>query len=485
MGAFWDFESFADLPALIADTGVTITYRELEALSGKAEASIDMIADWSAESKPLTMIVCRNTMGALCGYAVLINMGYPMLPVSEELAAEKRKALMNVYRPGLLLVPKEQRGSFPAMKDIFEFGDYVLLKTNYRERFPVHPQLGQLITTSGSTGSAKFVRQSRENLRFNAEAIANALQITSADKTITALPLQYTYGLSVLHANLLRGAAMVVTKSSVMDSEFWDLIEAEEVSCFHGVPNTYDMLYRIGLFEDDFPSLRLMSQAGGKLSRELQEYYGRYAAETGKRFVIMYGQSEATADISWLPPEDTLRKLGSVGYVVPGGTISLIDGEGTPIEGPHVQGELVYSGPNVAMGYAQCGEDLNRGDEWNGVLRTGDIAQLDEDACIFITGRLKRFIKLAGHRVSLDEIDNMIMDELNIFSVSIGTDDHLTVFVTDEKEKDMVADFVPKVLSAARANLRVRTIPAFPRNEGGKILYSELQKIVDSAEQAG
>ncbi len=484
MGVFWNFENFADSPALIADTGAVLTYRELEALSEKAEILIDKSAKWSDGSKPLIMIICRNTVGALSGYAALINRGYPILPVSAELAAEKRKALMNIYRPGLLLVPKEFRGSFMAMKEILEFGDYILLKTNYRDCFPVHPQLGQLITTSGSTGSAKFVRQSKENLRFNAAAIADALKISSSDKTITALPLQYTYGLSILHANLLRGASMVVTRSGVMDSEFWDLVEAEEVSCFHGVPNTYDMLHRIGLFEDDFPSLRLLSQAGGKLSRELQEYYGRYAKESGKSFVIMYGQSEATADISWLPPEDTLRKLGSVGFVVPGGSISLIDGDGNPVQGANMEGELVYRGPNVAMGYAQCGEDLNRGDEWNGVLRTGDMAEIDVDGCVFITGRLKRFIKLAGHRVSLDEVDSMIMDDLNIFSVSVGTDDHLTVFVTDEHAKEMVADFVPKVLSAARANLRVRTVPEFPRNEGGKILYSELQKIADSTEQA-
>ncbi len=343
------------------------------------------------------------------------------------------------------------------------------------ERFPVHPQLGLLITTSGSTGSAKFVRQSRENLRFNAATLAEILQITSDDRTITALPLQYTYGQSVLHANLLRGAAMVVTKSGVMDPEFWDLFEAENVTCFHGVPNTYEMLHHIGLFEDEFPSLRTLSQAGGKLSRELQEYYARYAAENGKRFVIMYGQSEATAAISWLPPEDALRKPGSVGRVVPGGSIRLIDGDGNPVEGVQARGELVYRGPNAAMGYAQRGEDLNRGDEWNGEIRTGDLAETDEDGYLTITGRLKRFIKLAGHRVSLDEIDSMIMDELNIPSASVGTDDHLTVFVTGEQEKGMVTAFVPLVLSAARGNLRVLTVPEFPKNEGGKILYSELQ----------
>ena len=473
MGTFWDFERYGDSPALIAETGARLTYHDLASLSDDTEAAIGKNRDTG--EKPLAMFVCRNSMGAIAGYAALINRGYPVLPFSAELSAEMRKELMKVYRPGLLLLPEELRGEYPAMKEICGIRDYVLLKTNYPELFPVHPELGLLITTSGSTGSAKFVRQSRENLRFNAAAIAEYLQIGPSDKTITALPLQYTYGLSVLHANLLRGAAMVVTHSGIMDPEFWDLFEAEEATCFHGVPNTYEMLHRIGLFEDDFPSLRTMSQAGGKLSRELQEYYGRYAAENGKHFIIMYGQSEATAAISRLPAEDTLRKPGSVGIVIPGGGVAILDEAGNPVTGAYQRGELVYRGPNVAMGYAQRGEDLQLGDEWKGEIRTGDIAEFDEDGYLAITGRLKRYIKMGGHRVSLDEIDSMVMDELNVLSVSVGTDDHLTVFVTDGRAKDPVSDFINQKIPAARTGFRVLVIPEVPQNEGGKILYTELQ----------
>ena len=475
MGIFWDFESFANAPALIADTGAILTYRDLESLSGDMEAGIREHADRDNASGPLVMFVCRNTPGAIAGYAALANRGYPVLPCSVELPGEMRREVMNTYRPGFLLLPKEMRGGYPTMKAVCEIRDYVLLKTNYAEFFPVHPQLSLLITTSGSTGSAKFVRQSRENLRFNAAAIAKYLQIGASDKTITSLPLQYTYGLSVLHASLLRGAAMVVTQQGVMDNEFWDLFENEGVTCFHGVPNTYEMLRHIELFEEDFPSLRTMSQAGGKLSRELQEYYGRYAEENGKRFIIMYGQSEATAAVSWLPSGDTLRKPGSIGRVIPGGSVSLVDEAGNPVTGAHRPGELVYRGPNVAMGYAQRGEDLQLGDEWNGVLKTGDIAEFDGDQYLSITGRLKRFIKMAGHRISLDEIDSMIMDELNIRSVSVGEDDHLTVFVTDDREKELVSAFVPGRISTVRAGFRVLTVPEFPRNEAGKILYAGLQ----------
>ena len=481
MGKLWDFERFGDSPAMIADTGATMTYRDLALLSDETEKAIGESSGQGDEGRPLVLFVCRNSPGAIAGYAALINKGFPILPVSAEIPAEFRKELMKIYRPGFLLLPEEMRGEYPTMREVRGIRDYALLKTNYIEHYATHPQLGLLITTSGSTGSAKFVRQSWDNLRFNAEAIADCLQITSSDRTITALPLQYTYGLSILHANLLRGAALVVTRSGIMDTEFWDLFEAENVTCFHGVPNTYEMLHRIELFEEDFPSLRTMSQAGGKLSKELQEYYGRYAEQYGKRFVIMYGQSEATAAISRLPAQDTLRKPGSVGIVIPGGHISLADEEGNPVEGAHVQGEVIYRGPNVAMGYAQRGEDLQLGDEWNGVLRTGDIAEIDEDGYYTITGRRKRYLKMSGHRISLDEVDSMIMDELGIFAVSVGTDDHLVIFVTDEKEEEPVRSFIRTNVLSGGSDIRILTIPEFPKNEGGKILYAVLQEAVQDS----
>lgn len=471
MGKLWDFEPYGDEAALITDTGGAITYRALSALAAETEAAIGK----DGGRKPV-MFVCRNTPGAIAGYISLINLGYPVLPVSADTREETRKALMNLYRPGFLLVPKDMRPGYAAMKEEGEFRDYVLLRTNYGETYPIHPELGLLIPTSGSTGSAKYVRQSWENLCFNAAAIAGCLGIAPTDKGITCLPLQYTYGLSMLHANLLRGAATVVTESGVMDPEFWDLFEAEGVTLFHGVPNTYEMLHRIGLFEDDFPSLRTLSQAGGKLSRELQAYYAGYAEKSGKRFIIMYGQSEATAAITWLPPEDALRKPGSVGIVIPGGKISLIDAEGNPVTGENKRGELCYEGPNVAMGYAQRGEDLAKGDEMHGRLRTGDIAEIDGEGYVAVTGRLKRFIKMAGHRISLDEVDSIIMDELNIPSASVGTDDHLAVFVTDEQYREMVGTLIRERISAAQKGLRVLVISEFPRNEGGKILYAALQE---------
>lgn len=215
MGKLWNFEAFSERPALIEDTGVTLTYGDLAAISADLEKAIG-----PGGEHPLVMFVGRNTLGGLCGYASLMNLGYPVLPASAQLPTEMWKAILNLYRLGLLLLPKEKQSVCPAMREIFEFRDYVLLRTNFARRYPVNEQLGLLITTSGSTGSTKYVRQSWDNLRFNAAAIADFLNIDPSDRSITCLPPQYTYALSMLHANLLRSASVVTTQSGVMDSEF-------------------------------------------------------------------------------------------------------------------------------------------------------------------------------------------------------------------------------------------------------------------------
>ena len=469
MNRIWDFNGFGDKEAFRDDTGVSVSYRELDRLQRQ-------LSD-AAASGELTMMLCENSIGALSGYAALLNSGHPVLPVSAELDRDMRRQIMNTYRPGLIFVPGSLQGEYRRMRQLLTIDNYVLLKTSFADPYPVHPSLAQMITTSGSTGSVKFVRQSWDNISCNARLLADAWQLTGSDRTITALPMQYTYGLSVIAANLTAGAAMIVTRSGILDEEFWDLFINEQVTAFHGVPGTYGMLQRLGVFSEDYPDLRLMTQAGGKLSADLHRAFAEYPRDYGKRFVIMYGQSEATAAISYLPPEKALEKIGSVGTAFPGGTVRLTDAEGNALSGAHVSGELVYRGGNVALGYASCGADLARGDDWHGELHTGDIGEWDEDGFLYITGRLGRFIKIAGYRISLDEIDDGIMNDLHIQCVSAGDDDKPVIFVLDEEYLEPVRDYVRQKFRAFYSSFRFAGIDSFPVNDGGKILYGELLKM--------
>lgn len=468
MNRIWDFGAFGENVAFLDDTGVSVRYDELEALQNELEG---------IGSGELTMMLCENSLGALSGYAALLNSGHPMLMVSAALPEDMRRQIMNTYRPGQVFAPRALMGDYSHMRELRTVDNYVLLTTSYAEPYPVNPALGQMLTTSGSTGSVKFVRQSWDNIRCNARIIADHLGMTAAERTITALPMHYTYGLSIICASLTVGAEMIVTGMGVMDEEFWDLFENEHVTAFHSVSNTYDMLCRMDIFSEDFPDLRLMTQAGSKLDRELHRVLAQYARDTGKRFMAMYGQSEATAAISYLPAEKALDKIGSVGVAVPGGEIKLIDADGNPVEGAHVPGELIYRGKNVALGYATHGEDLIRGDDWHGELNTGDVAERDEDGFLYITGRLKRFIKMAGHRISLDEIDERVMDDIHIRCVSSGLDDHLVIFVLSDEDKEAVRSYVRQKISVVRPSFHVVTIEAFPTNEAGKILYGALLEL--------
>ena len=320
MNRIWDFSAFRNRTALKDERGAAVRYDELEELQDRLSGEI--------ASGELILMMCRNSVGALSGYAALLNSGHPMLLVSAAIPEDMRGQIMDTYRPGLVFSPRSPGRDFSRLREIRTIGDYVLYRTDYPEPYPVYPELGLMLTTSGSTGSVKFVRQSWENIRFNARSIMDYLALTGEDRTVTALPMDYTYGLSILNANLLAGALMLVTDRSVMDVEFWDLFENERVSSFHGVPGTYAMLRRLELFCEDFPELRLMTQAGGKLDPELQRFFAEYARDHQKRFVIMYGQCEATAAISYLPAEKALEKPGSAGIVIPGGEIELMDAEG-------------------------------------------------------------------------------------------------------------------------------------------------------------
>ena len=257
----------------------------------------------------------------------------------------------------------------------------------------MYEELGLLLTTSGSTGSPKLVRQSYTNIQENAKSIAEYLKIDETERPITTLPMNYTYGLSIINSHILKGAAILVTQHTLMEREFWKFFRESEATSFGGVPYTYEILKKLRFFNMELPSLRYMTQAGGKLSPQLHKEFAEYAESHQKQFIVMYGQCEATARMAYLPAEKALEKYGSMGIAIPGGRLELIDVNGKFIEKPDEVGELVYYGPNVTLGYAQEAGDLKKADERNGRLETGDMAKRDNDGFYYIVGRKKEIFE--------------------------------------------------------------------------------------------
>jgi acyl-CoA synthetase (AMP-forming)/AMP-acid ligase II len=329
-----------------------------------------------------------------------------------------------------------------------------------------HPDLGLLLTTSGSTGSPKLVRLSRAAVLANAAAIGETLGITPADVAPTTLPLFYTFGLSVLNSHLLRGATVVLERGGILQKDFWTTVTDYGVTSFAGVPYQYEMLRRLRFDPARHPTLRTLTQAGGRLRPELvEDFAGRMAAVGGKLFV-MYGQTEATARMTVLPPERMADKPGSAGRAIPGGSLAIADGE------------VVYSGPNVMMGYAESAADLARGDDLGGVLRTGDLGRLDDEGFLFITGRLKRIGKVFGVRVNLDDVERELAAHGAV--AAVAGDDKLHVFVegADASFASTVRSELARFLDTHFTGLDVRGIDALPLLPTGKIDYRSLEALV-------
>lgn len=464
----WNLEKYGNNTAIVEESGIELTYEQLSIACGNLADTIN--------GRCLIFILCENTIGSALGYITALNNYIVPVMLNRHLEHELLDNLLRTYCPSYLWMPKEQEEEFKNAFYVYEAFGYVLLKTKYEREYGLYKDLALLLTTSGSTGSPKFVRQSYENIFDNARSIAEYLELDASERPITTLPMNYTYGLSIINSHLLVGASLLLTEKSLMQKEFWHFFKKQEATSFGGVPYTFEMLDRLRFMRMELPSLRTMTQAGGKLTPELHEKFAAYAAETNRKFVVMYGQCEATARMGYLPAEKAVEKKGSMGIAIPGGKFSLIDVEGKEIRAPYTTGELVYEGRNVTMGYAECGDDLIKGDERNGILVTGDMAQFDEDGYYFIVGRKKRFLKIYGNRVNLDEMDRMIKGKFELDTACTGVDDHMYIFLTNHAYKDQVKEYVVEKTKLNPAAFQIIIIEEIPKNDSGKTLYKELTK---------
>lgn len=470
MEKLWKLAQFANNTALIDEYNNRLTYSEL---CTEANKLISAVAH-----RCLVFSLCTNSIGSVIGYAAFINSGKAVpVQLSDHLDTALLHNLLETYQPAYIWVPD---GHVNLFEDhcVYETHGYSLLKTNYTTEYPLYSDLALLITTSGSTGSPKFVRQSYENLLSNATSIAEYLKLDSTERPITTLPMNYVYGLSIINSHFLVGATLLLTDKGLMQKEFWEFFKSAEATSFGGVPYTYEMLDKLRFYRMKLPSLRIMTQAGGKITPELHERFALYAAENNKKFVVMYGAAEATSRMGYLPPERAVEKKGSMGIPIPGGSYALIDENGHEIKTPFTTGELVYTGKNVTLGYAEKGEDLALGDERHGRLETGDMAQFDNDGFYYVVGRKKRFLKIYGNRVNLDEVDRLIKGHFNIEVASAGVDDHLYIFLTtpDKDKAAQVKSFIVGKTGLNQVAFKVIAIDEIPKNDSGKTLYKELAK---------
>ena len=404
----------------MVDEGREVSYRELAALSADAVKGL----------KPQTVKVVVNgqDLATVATFVGCVNSG--VVP---------------------LMVPATMDPSLLAR-----------LRSMYEGK-PTSPDLALLLTTSGSTGSPKLVRISRANLRADNEMSERLFSLDAATRMTMILPICYAWGLSVACAVLKAGGALVMTRRTVMDAELADVMLAAGATHLAGVPYMYEVLDRFRFFERKFPALRGLLVSGGALAPALRRKFAEEAKARGISFSEGYGQTETTGVMSTIRTDLLPERIGSIGRAGEGGRFTIDDGE------------LVYEGPIVAMGYAVCAEDLLKGDEWKGVRRTGDLASIDAEGYVTLSGRASRFLKIFGNRVSLDEVENLVKDGFpGAGCAATGADGDLRVFVASAAPEEVERFLVAKLHFNATV-MKVRAVDAIPLNANGKTDYPKLR----------
>jgi acyl-coenzyme A synthetase/AMP-(fatty) acid ligase len=448
-------------------------------------ASLDLAKAIASEQKRLIFLLCGVNSETIVGLLAGAAAGHATALIDPSVPEQVLKGLIESYQPELIV---GQRGSREKLTDLSSRKATVgsaqsragvvewIAWEGDPSRPPIDPTLQLLLSTSGTTGSQKYVRLSRDAVVANARQIAQALAIDEASVGIAHLPLHYSYGLSVVTSHLTSGGRLCLVNDSVTSPSFWSKIENVGGSHFPGVPFHYVALARLGagLVPE---SVKVFTQAGGALDLRVQSKIRDWATQRAGQFFVMYGQTEASPRMATLQHADHSRKAGSVGVALAGGQFSIVDDRGAPMPADAV-GAVVYEGPNVMSGYAMSRADLGKGDEMKGRLETGDLGRLDAEGFLYLTGRTKRFAKIAGYRLGLDEIEKELFSVCPVACLDLGE----KIAVAHEQDSETALKARVRELADSykvpSSSFALRRVPQIPRASSGKIDYARLKDLV-------
>ncbi len=418
------------------------------------------LIDFEDSTKELVFAYLDNSIIAMRWFWSIMKSHHVLVLLSETLNETLKFSLEQKYAPRFIV--DRQRSEIIGYEKPQIEGFFI---RKYPVDARIHGNIKLLLSTSGTTGSPKFVKLSETNLLSNASDISEYLSIKNTDVVPLNLPIFYSYGLSVLTSNSLVGNTIVCSNTDILNRNFWNNLEKFKYNSLAGVPMVYEMLDRIGFMKKSYPSLRYITQAGGKLSNDLIMKFAEYSAAHNIDFFVMYGATEATARMSFLDPKQLKNKLGSIGKPLKSGQF-IIDTD---------TGELQYCGPNVFGGYSESLSDLSSFDDMS-CLMTGDLATVDNDGYYFITGRIKRIVKLFGLRINLDEMEQYLSNELGNSVKCIGIEDKkIGIFYCDSDVNDAkLIEILTSTFKIHISTLALFKIDEFPVTPNGKTDYNAL-----------
>jgi len=397
---FKNLKKFNNKIALISLDEKKYSYKEILETADQIESKIG--------NRSLIVMIADNDVAPIIGYISFIRSNNVTILLDKSFKIEYIQKIVSKYKPNYLFGPPEYFDQSIKTDAVFFLKNYKLFKTNYKKHKKINKKNLLLLSTSGTTQNPKLVRLSNSNLYNNTRSIIKYLKINSDHNTITTMPMGYSYGLSIINTHLSSGSKIILNNKTVFDRSFWNLVGKYKITSFGGVPQLYELLKQLKFEKINLPHLKYLTQAGGKLEKKNLKYFENICKEKNIKFIIMYGQTEASPRISYLEWKKFTLKFGSIGKVLSGSKFKILDKRGKYIKSTYSVGELIYFGKNVSLGYASDLEDLYKSDINKGKLFTGDLVYKDNDNYLYIVGRKNRISKIFGLRINLDDIEKQL-----------------------------------------------------------------------------
>lgn len=422
------------------------------------------------------ILLSNNSNFFLISYLGIMMSGNVCIPLDPSIEQTNLDYILRECKAPLILIEERLLGKkkIGRIEALSNSNYYELIVNQLAFKYPDYfdsNTTAQIIFTSGSTGLPKGVELSHKNIISNTSSIIDYLHISEDDIMEVVLPFYYCYGLSLLHTHLRVGGALVLNNKFVFISSVFNDINKYKCTGFAGVPSHFQILLRKsdGFKNTQFPSLRYVTQAGGKLHNSFIAEFINIFPEID--FYVMYGQTEATARLSYLEPKLLKSKLGSIGKGIPGVELKVFDENGKMIK-PGELGEIVAKGENIMTGYYKD-EDATKNTLINGWLYTGDIGTIDTEGYIYLTARKKEFLKIAGKRVSPKEIEEVILSVPGVVDCTIEN-------VNDEITGEAVKAIVVVNKEHAERNITKEFIKSYCAE---KLSFHKVPKYIEFAEE--
>ena len=467
MFLFKYIQNYKNNIALISEETGAITYNQLTKCINKIKKKIP--------ERSLIFLISENSIASIISYIFSIKNNCVAMLVDIKTNKDEISNLINSYKPSFICASKQwmenfSDNNFKAFESLYEYSFY---RTKYNISPLMHKDLSLLLPTSGSMGSPKFVRISKNNLKSNANSIIKYLNINSSQRSITNMPFNYSYMLSIINTYLESGASIYISKYSIIQKKFWEEFLKYKITSLSGVPYIFEMLVKLGLKKLPLNNLKILTHAGGKLDIDSAKIIIKFCGENKIKFFSMYGQTEASPRMTYLDWKVASKKIGSIGKAIPNTEIWLENENGEKIKNSNEIGELIFSGRNVSMGYSNNLKDLKKDDENKGVLKTGDYACFDDEGYFYIKGRKKRITKLFGNRFNLDEIEEK-MKKLKFEVFCKDVNDKLYIFFDKDFDSKDVLNKVSKITGQNKIAFSCIKLKQLPRTSSGKVDYLKL-----------